>query len=175
MKLRRLIKIALMAAILSVLSQISIPVGPVPITLQSLGVFFSGFILGPVDGMLSVIVYILLGSAGVPVFSGGKGGLNVLLGPTGGYLIGFIPSALLCGYFAVKNKGLGQLFAAGLISILLIYSIGVPYLSIIANIPLDRAIKVGALPFIIPDVIKVIIAALPAFRIRKVLLKEGLI
>jgi biotin transport system substrate-specific component len=105
MNTKRLIKISLLTSLLSILSILTIPVGPVPITLQTLGVLLCGYILGPVDGAISIIVYILLGSAGVPVFSGGKSGFEVVLGPTGGYLFSFIAAAVISGYVSKKcNK-----------------------------------------------------------------------
>ena len=93
-----LILTAMFSAVLAVLSQISVPLpGGVPITLQTFAVAFLAVNLGPKLGTLSVFIYLLLGAAGIPVFSGLRGGLDVLIGPTGGYLIGFLPLAALCG------------------------------------------------------------------------------
>ena len=95
---RGMILTAMFTAVLAVLSQISIPLpGGVPITLQTFAVAFLAVNLGPKYGTLSVLIYLLIGAAGIPVFSGLRGGLDVLFGPTGGYLIGFLPLAFLCG------------------------------------------------------------------------------
>jgi hypothetical protein len=97
-----LVFVALFAAVMTVCAQIQIPFGEVPFTLQTLGVFIAASLLGWKRGTLSVIVYVLLGLAGVPVFAGFSGGIGVLFGPTGGYIIGFIFTALIVGLMTEK-------------------------------------------------------------------------
>ena len=172
MNIKRIVRIALMTSILSVLSLISIPIGPVPITLQTLGVFLCGFILGPLDGALSVILYLMLGASGVPVFSGGTAGLKILIGPTGGYLLSFPIAAYISGYGAGRFKNRMSVYAAGLLCIAVNYLIGVPYLAFIAHLSIQKALTVGAYPFIIPDIIKMIVAANVSSKVRKIVLKR---
>ena len=96
LKITSMIYIALMAVIITICSWISIP-GPVPFTLQTFAVFTALLLLGTRDGLISITVYLLLGAVGVPVFSGFSGGIGHLLGPTGGYLIGFIVMGFVFG------------------------------------------------------------------------------
>lgn len=105
-----LVQIAMLSAILSVLAQISIPIpGGVPITLQTFGIFVIGMLLGPVKGTLSILLYLALGAVGIPVFANFKSGLSALVGPTGGFLIGFLPMVFMVGLGA-KFKFSMQLF-----------------------------------------------------------------
>ena len=101
------VKIALMAAIISVLGPLSIPLPftPVPVSFTIMAVYLTTYLLGAKTGTVSVIIYILLGLAGVPVFSGFTGGAAKLVGPTGGYIIGFIFIAVIGGIFVDKFKG----------------------------------------------------------------------
>ena len=95
---------AMFTAVIAVCSIISIPVGEVPITLQTFAVCISAALLGWKRGTLSVLIYILLGAVGVPVFGGMTGGLGVLAGPTGGYIIGFLPAAVIIGLAAERYE-----------------------------------------------------------------------
>lgn len=175
MSISRIAKISILTAILCVLSQISIQVGAVPITLQNLGVFLAGFILGPVDGMLSILIYLILGAFGIPVFSGGSSGLKILLGPTGGYLLSFPLAAFVCGYFSYKFNTRLSIYLSGMLSILVIYTVGVPYLSLITGMPLSKALIIGVYPFILPDILKMFLSAYLGQTIKARLIKENLI
>lgn len=179
-RLVALAKCALMAAALAVLSLVAIPlpISPVPITLQTLGVYLAGGLLGPKWGMAAVGAYVLLGAAGVPVFAGGEAGLGVLLGPKGGYLAGFIPAAALAGAAAQRLPSGGSegkarswggilFLGAGLLgATAAVYACGVAWLSFVTGIGLPRAVVVGVLPFLPGDGLKVIAAVLliPAIR-----------
>ena len=90
MSLRKKMLVSLFAALLCVSSYVVIPIGPVPVTLQVLFVLLAGAVLGAKMGALSVVIWVMLGAFGLPVFAGGKAGPMVLLGPTGGYLLGFV-------------------------------------------------------------------------------------
>jgi biotin transport system substrate-specific component len=175
MNVKRLIRISMLTSILSILSIITIPVGPVPVTLQTFGVLLCGYILGPIDGALSVIIYILIGIVGVPVFSGGKSGFEVVLGPTGGYLISFIISAAISGYASKKSSELLPLMLSGLLCMASMYVIGVPYLSLITGMSLRKAVMAGAYPFILPDMIKMVLAVLLSMKIKNRLIKENIL
>ena len=106
----RLALAGVMAAVIAVFSLISIPIGTVPLTLQTLAVLVAGGLLGPLWGPVSVAVYLLVGLMGVPVFAGGEAGLHVLLGPKGGYLVGFVVAAFIMGLAgrAARARGLAS-------------------------------------------------------------------
>ena len=147
---------------------IIIPLPPVPITLQTLFLCLAGALLGGYLGALSQIVYVLLGIIGLPVFSGGKAGLGVLFGPTGGYLIGFIVGAYVVGKLIEIRKQPGFFWtissmAAGFV---VVYVLGVAQLSFIAKLSVQKSVSVGVLPFVIGDVAKLIVAALVTLKVR---------
>ncbi len=165
---RDLTVIAMFAAFTAVLSYIylPIPVSPVPVTGQTMGVMIAGGLLGPKRAFLSQVVYLLLGIVGIPVFAGGTAGIGALFGPNGGYLWTLPIAALLIGYLtesAEKRQGIfywlnliAPLFVGGM---LLIYVGGVLQLSLVTQIPLTVAILEGAVPFIIGDLAKVVAGA----------------
>lgn len=165
-ELRKMVFASLFAALTAVGAyiQIPVPVSPVPVTLQVFFVLLAGSMLKSKWGSLSMIVYTLLGVAGLPVFSGGSSGLGVLLGPTGGYIFGFIIAAFLIGKFAEKaesaeKSGLAVNILNMSIGILVIYSLGVFQLMMVAEMGLRTAITFGALPFIPGEIVKTAIAA----------------
>ncbi len=169
-KTSRMIKIALMAALVGILSYISIPIPPIPITAQTIAVMLAGLLLTPIDAMLSLLIFILLGAIGVPVFSNGSSGLGVLFGPTGGYIFGFLISAGFISYF----KGTGENIYRNLIvttigGIFVVYLIGIPWLAISYDMTLMNAIKAGAIPFLIGDLLKVILASFIGKKINQAL------
>ncbi len=165
-------RIALCAVIIAVCSWISIP-GPVPFTMQTFGIFFALAFLGGKYGTVAVTVYLLLGAVGVPVFSGFSGGIAKLLGVTGGYLIGFIPAALI--YWLITSKDpeniRKQAFAvvSGLLSC---YAFGTAWYTIVytttkAPIGFFAALMNCVVPFVIPDAVKIILALGLAKRLKK--------
>jgi biotin transport system substrate-specific component len=142
----------LFIAMTTVFSWISVPFIPVPITLQTLGVLLTGTLMKRYAG-IPMTLYLILGAVGLPVFHNGTAGLGVLLGPTGGYLIGFVPAAVVAGlcYEQVSNK----IQVAGLVlATALIYLFGLSWL--ILSVPMNpiAAITAGMLPFIPGDIIK---------------------
>ncbi len=151
--------IALFAVLTAAGGLISVPAIAAPMTLQNLFTILSGALLGPAGGALSQAVYIVMGVAGLPVFSGGGSGIGHLLGPTGGYLIGFIGAAYVSGIFALRGKVLAG-FAAGII---FIYLTGLPWLKFWLQLSWIEAFVAGAAIFIPGDIIK-IIAALGIYR-----------
>jgi len=169
-KTSRMIKIALMAALVGILSYISIPIPPVPITAQTIAVMLAGLLLTPVDAMLSLLIFILLGTIGVPVFSNGSSGLGVLFGPTGGYIFGFLISAGFISYFKGSGKNIYRnLIVTTVGGVFVVYLIGIPWLAISYNITFIGAIKAGALPFLIGDLLKVILASFIGKKINQAL------
>lgn len=157
---------------------ISIPLAfsPVPIVLQNLFVLLCGLLLGAWWGGVSVLVYLLLGVIGLPVFAGGAGGVAHLLGPTGGYLIGFLFSAVLVGAVSslprLRRRPHSLLFdiAAVAIGVVVVYLWGVPWLMRTAQVSFVAALAVGVVPFLIGDVIKATLAIIIARFVRARLL-----
>lgn len=147
---------------------IMIPLAPVPITLQTAFLSLAAALLGGRLGALSQVVYLLIGIIGFPVFAGGKAGLGVLLGPTGGYLIGFIAGAYVIGKLVEMRQrpGFVWIVFSMVIGTVVIYLFGVTQLSLIARLSIDKAITVGVLPFLIGDTLKIVVAALIAVKIR---------
>ena len=156
---------SLLAALTAAFAYVSIPIPglPAPVSLQVFGVYFAGLLLGPRWGGFSIGLYLLAGIAGAPVFSGGGSGLAYVLGPTGGYLVGFLLAAVLIG--AIVHRGLDPkplsdvslptqagALVAGLV---LVYAVGVPWLVAVAGLPPAQAATVGALIFIPGDIIKI--------------------
>ena len=154
--------------VLTASAWLSVPFFPVPLTMQTLAVLLVGGLLGPKRGLAAVAGYLALGLAGAPVFHGGLGGPAVLLGPTGGYLVGFLPAALLMGLaarWALRGarqlRPLGQLLvlAAGAVSAeVAIYCLGVPWLALFAGLGLGEAAAVGFVPFLLGDLLKAAVA-----------------
>ena len=134
-----------------------IPVPPVPITLQTFFLYLAAALLGARLGALSQVVYLLIGMIGLPVFAGGKGGMGVLLGPTGGYLLGFVAGAYVIGRLVDLKKDPGPVWFAFAMSsgTVVIYILGVVQLILIARFSMNQAITVGVFPFLIGDALKI--------------------
>ena len=167
LSLRGMIYASLFGAGTAAGAYLVIPLPPVPITLQTLFLGLAGALLGARLGALSQLIYLLIGIIGLPVFAGGKAGLGVLFGPTGGYLIGFVVGAWVIGALVSlkKNAGFVWICAALAVGTLVIYFFGVAQLSLVAKLSLNKAIAVGALPFLIGDAVKILAAA---FVVKKV-------
>lgn len=180
MNTRKTVLTALFASLIIVGAYIRFPLPPVPITLQTLFVISASLLGGTAIGLGSVAIYLLLGAAGLPVFTAG-GGLGILLGPTGGFLFGLLPAALLAGLagnYAKKEKAgkkdnleenpkninkdkrtyLFLCILFGLLATLAIYAVGVPFLKYNRSLSWKVAIQVGMLPFLIGDTIKLMVS-----------------
>ncbi len=168
-QLRRMVYAAMFGALTAIGSLIVIPMQPVPITLQSLFTGLAGVLLGGYTGALSQIVYVLLGVIGLPVFAGGKAGFGTLLGPTGGYLIGFIVAAYLIGKMveARKEPSIAWVTISLVIGNLVIYALGVMQLALVAHLSIVKALLVGVLPFLLGDLLKLAATVLISFKLRK--------
>ncbi|WP_309492256.1 biotin transporter BioY [Candidatus Hecatella orcuttiae] len=152
---------ALFAALTAIGAYISIPLYLVPITLQTFFVYLAGAVLGGRLAALSQLVYIGLGGVGFPVFAGGMAGFGVLLGPTGGYLAGFVLGAYVIGKLT-ELKGERRfvyVFLSMLLGTAIIYSLGAVQLSFYLDFSLKRAVAVGVLPFLPGDALKMALAA----------------
>lgn len=161
--------VAMFAALTAVCSVISIPVGQVPVTLQTFAVCLSAAMLGWKRGMLSVLIYILLGAVGLPVFAGLKGGFGVLAGPTGGYIVGFLLTALIIGVAAERwdRKAL-PLTAAMIIGVLVCYAVGTVWFMLVTHMHVGESLLLCVAPFLLPDAVKIAAAVLLSNRLTKV-------
>lgn len=150
---------------------ISIPVGPVPITLQTLFVLLAGILLGPKLAAISQLLYVVLGLIGAPIFAGFSGGLQTVLKPSFGFLIGFIVAAYVIG--KIKTSNYKSLVLATFIGSVVIYLIGLPYMYFILNNVMNmhltfiEVFKMGALLFIPGDIIKMIISVIVGGKLIK--------
>jgi len=169
-QLQQIVYASLMAALIAVGAYVHIPVGPVPIVLQNLFVFLAGLLLGSRWGLASMGIYLLVGAIGIPVFSGGRGGIAHFMGPTGGYLIGFAVSAFLAGFISERfsNRRFGDVAAVSA-AVLVAYVFGVPWLKFVTGMTWTKACVAGMAPFLPGDVLKAAAAVFLAKSLRPVL------
>ena len=190
-KTTALVLCGIFAALMAICSFITIPLGftPIPVNLATLGVFLTGGILGKKYGSISLIVYILLGAVGVPVFAGFKGGLGVLAGPTGGYIIGYLAAAFLTGLLieivfhktaesapdagTSKAKSGGLRFAGSILAMIAglaaCYALGTAWFMISTGTGFGAAMISCVIPFLPGDAVKIIVAALLVLKLRPAL------
>lgn len=178
---RDLVITAMFTAIICVLSQISIPIQPIPFTLGLFSIFLTGALLSPRFALLSVLTYLLLGAFGLPVFTGFRGGVPALAGMTGGYLMAYPLIALITALsykLAKKNKlNNGRLFLPivlflGMtVSLLLCYLIGTLWFTFITGKTFYVALTLCVFPFVLFDFFKIILAISLSFLIRKAVMK----
>ncbi|MBF0467665.1 MAG: biotin transporter BioY [Desulfamplus sp.] len=158
--LRMTVYSSLFAALIAVGAYIAIPIGPVPIVLQNMFVLMAALLLGTRWGSAALGLYLLMGACGFPVFAGGTGGLGRLLGPTGGYLLGYIPAVWVAGFICARTgKKLWGDVMAMLIGSLIVYASGVPWLKFATAMPWEKAFAVGMYPFLVGDALKIVAAA----------------
>jgi biotin transport system substrate-specific component len=168
LRLAMMTRAAMMAAVTAVAAQIAVPIFPVPFTLQVLAVVLSGLLLGSRYGALAQAIYLLVGAIGVPVFAEFRGGLGVVLGPTGGYLLSYPVAAAAAGLAAgaarsaSRGRALTASFLWGCVGLAVIYAVGTGWLSVVTDVPLAVAVAQGVLIFVPFDLIKVALAALVA-------------
>lgn len=156
---------ALMAAVMCILGPLSVSIGPIPFSLTNLVIFFSVYLLGAKLGALSVLIYLALGAVGLPVFSGYSGSLAKLAGPTGGYLVGFVPMAFLIGLFVEladrqQNKALRPVLelAGLLLGEAVLYLVGTVWFVVLMQCDVWYALSACVLPFLLADGIKIALA-----------------
>lgn len=159
--------VGLGAAFTAIMAQISIPLWPVPITLQTLAVLLVGLTLGAARGSLSMVLYLAVGALGAPVFAGGVGLYSIMA--TLGYLIGFVFAAALLGALVARgwDRNVFLLTAALILATLIVYSFGLAWLVTGFGLSLEAAITGGVLPFLIGDSIKIAIVCAVAPILRK--------
>ena len=146
-------------AALCVLSPWAVPLGPVPLTLCTLLLYLCGWLLTPGRAAAAAAVYVLIGAAGVPVFSGFLGGLGHLAGPTGGYIVGYIPLAYLCAAFVARFAARRMMCAVGMVlGTAVLYTVGTVWFCVQTGTPLGGGLAVCVLPFLPGDVAKMLCA-----------------
>ena len=172
MNIRTTVLTALFAALISVGAYLAIPIGSVPITLQNLFILTAGFLGGRRIGFSAVFLYLLAGAVGLPVFSNGTGSLAHFFGPTGGYLLSYLPAVYISGLstdlgVTLSRKGtdsykpfiyVSLLCMGGLLATVIVYAIGVPWLKVVLGMDWGKAIAIGVTPFILGDLLKAIAA-----------------
>ena len=167
---KRLVEIALVTAIVCILGPISFPIAisEVPISLGILGIFLAVMLLGMKDGTISILLYILIGFIGIPVFAGFTSGVGKLFGPTGGYIVGYIFLALIAGFFIDHFKRKIPFIIIGMVlGTAVCYAFGTLWLAVQLNMTYFAALAIGVIPYIPFDLLKMAIAiavGIPAYR-----------
>lgn len=165
-KVLKLIYIALFAALTAALSQVAIPTPWVPLTLQTFAAALCGYMLGWKGGLAALAVYLLLGAAGVPVFANFKAGAQALVGPTGGFLFGFLPMAALCGLQIGRKRAVTGILL-GLLGLLLCHAAGALQYAWVSHIGAGKAFLLVSLPYLLKDALSVAGAYFLARVLRK--------
>jgi biotin transport system substrate-specific component len=165
---RGMIYASMFGALTAIGALISLPLQPVPVTLQTLFLYLAGSLLGGRLGALSQFIYVILGVIGLPVFSGGKAGLGVFMGPTGGYLLGFIAGAFVTGKIvdARENPGVVWLVLAMMVGTAVVYTLGVTQLVLIGKLSVGKAFAAGVLPFLPGDALKIAAASVITMKVK---------
>lgn len=169
-KTKELTLIGLMTAVTCILAPLSIPLpfSVVPISFANLAIFFSVFLLGWKKGAISCLIYLLLGAVGVPVFAGFSGGIDKIIGPTGGYLIGFLFLAIISGLFIEKFRGKIHMYAIGMVlGMVVTYTLGTAWLSFQLELTFWQGLIMGVIPFIPGDILKIVVAIVLGPVLRK--------
>lgn len=171
MTTKRMTRIALCAALLAPCAWLSVPTQP-PFTMQTFGIFLTLLLLGAKDGTIAIGLYILLGALGVPVFSGFNGGMGALMGPTGGYIVGFLLICLIFGLLCGKGAGLWLKALALLLGLAVCYAFGTlwfvkVYGDMKGPISTLSALSMCVFPFIVPDLAKLALALWAGKRLEK--------
>ena len=173
MTTRDMVFVALFAAIMAacaIFPPFQAPFVPAPIIVQNIGVMLAGSILGARRGSLSMVLFVVLVAIGMPILTGWKGGFGVILGPTGGFILSWIPAAFVVGWLVEKywdRLNFWNLLLANVIGgVLVVYAIGIPWLAVVANMELGKALA-GSSIFIPGDVIKAIIASAVALIVKR--------
>ncbi len=165
--------IGMFTALIAICSWISVPLGPVPFTLQTFGVFVTAGVLGTKRGMVSVLVYMLIGLIGVPVFAGFSAGPGVLAGPTGGFIVGFLLTALIVGILTkvwkvkTEQMKIAVLVVGMFLGDLACFALGTVWFIVVMKCSLAQALIWCVVPYIIPDLIKIGFAAVFVNRLKK--------
>ncbi|MCX7885246.1 MAG: biotin transporter BioY [Caloramator sp.] len=177
MKIKDMILISIFAALTCIGAFIRIDIGYIPFTLQFFFCALAGVLLGAKMGALSQIIYVALGLLGLPVFSKG-GGLSYIFKPSFGFIIGFIFAAYIIGIYSKKSSNFVRMFLAQILGLTVLYAFGVIYMYFTMNFFLGKPmvvvniIKVAVLPFIIADIIKIVLVSIIGVKIKPFLNKN---
>ena len=172
--LRMTVSASLLAALIAAGAFLALPIGPVPIVLQNFFVFLSGLLLGPRWGAASVGVYLMAGALGLPVFAGGVGGIGRFAGPTGGYLLGYLPAVYVIGCISKKSKQNAVMDVLAMVcGSIVLYTCGVSWLKVLSGMTLAKTLAVGMYPFLLGDGIK-IAAAVPIARVLRPIIRTSI-
>jgi biotin transport system substrate-specific component len=174
---QQLVRAALFTALVivfAIIPPLPMPFVPVPLTLQTLGVMLAGLILSPRLAALAMLLYVVLALVGFPVLPGGRGGLAVFAGPTGGFILGFIPGAFVVSWLAARRLSetttaamIARNFGAAVFGgAIVVYAIGVPWLLMVTGMTIDRALM-AVVVFLPGDLVKAVIATIVALRVAK--------
>lgn len=168
MKTRDLSICSLFAAITAILAQISIPfIGGVPLTLQLLSVSLCGVVLGSKKGCISILVYIILGAIGLPVFANFSGGFQNIIGPTGGFIISFPIVAFIVGLVSERTNNIIVIFISTVLSLLVSYIVGTLIFSISTGSSIMASITACVVPFLFTDLLKGILATVIGVKLKE--------
>lgn len=165
---------AVMTAIICIVAPVSIPVGAIPISFTNFVIFLSVYLLGCKNGCISVAVYILMGLIGLPVFSGFSGGVGVLAGPTGGYIIGYLPMAVIVGKAVERWEKKGIQFLAMCTGCAVCYVVGTLWFCVLMKAKVLTALSVCVFPFIPGDLVKIVLAIQVGTKMKKQMLRAGI-
>lgn len=165
-KIREMTLAAVAAAIICICAPWKIPVGPIPITLATFAVYFVSAVLGWRRGTVATAVYVMLGTVGLPVFSGFMGGIHIVTGVTGGYIIGYIPLALITGLFSGAKRHWLMMPLGMILGTAALYVFGTAWYCIAAKSAVLPAVSMCVLPFIPLDLVKIVAATLLAAGVK---------
>lgn len=171
---KKIVLIGLMTAVTCILGPLSIPLpfSPVPISLTNFAIFLAVFVLGMKDATISFLIYLLLGAVGVPVFASFSAGLGKLVGPTGGYLFGFIFLALIMGFFMEHfDRKIVPTIVGMVIGMAVCYIFGTVWLAKLMSLSFKEALALGVLPYLAGDTAKIIIAVIAGPKLYAATLK----
>ena len=166
---------SVLTALMCICSPLSIPIGPVPISLATAVLMLMALLLGAGRATLCCAVYLLIGMAGLPVFAGFSGGMSVLAGPTGGFLIGYLPMTALCGFLCARTEKHSLQTAAMVGGTALLYAIGTVWFIVQTGSTLSGALGACVLPFLPGDVLKIIAVITGGSVLKSRLQKAGLL
>ena len=168
MTVKKITSIGLMTAFLCIMAPWAIHIGPIPITLATFGLYLVSAVLGEKYATVSVVIYLILGAVGVPVFSGFSGGIQRLVGMTGGYLLGYVPCAFVIGLIISKTKKhFIWYLVAMLIGTVILYSIGTAWYIWQTGNTFFAALGLCVVPFLPGDIIKIVAASVLGFELNK--------
>ena len=154
---------AMFVALITILAQISIPIGPVPVNFAHIGIFVGAALLGPKLGTASIGIYLVIGMMGIPVFSGFSGGFGIVAGPTGGFLIGY----LFCAWITATLIKLTRTYLVPMtVGLFVNYLVGIPWLMFITAMDFHTALAISVFPFLLGDGIKILMSSMLVKRLR---------